>query len=192
MMTVYKALTTLETFCLSYLQKVNCPDNDYTTAVELCLDEVKTIKSQLHESIKNQAYDDGTLVDWYISSVDETQKPKWTRKMIGVIIDVFYLIPRDEVHQTVYSLNDLLSTFDRVSDRYDNDFAAAVNDIRNLLYRFDTSTEAACAEKAISRRVFIRQYSPAIREMKIPITHRHIDELIQDFYVIPKDRLQTA
>lgn len=189
---MYKALAALETFCLSYLQKVNCPDNDYTTAVELCLDELKTIKSQLRNSIRKQAYDDGTLTDWYISSVDETQKPKWTTKMIGAIIDVFYLIPRDEVHPTVYSLNDLLSTFDRVSDRYNDDFAAAVNDIRRLAYSFDTSTEAACAEKAISRRVFIRQYSPSIRERKVPITHRHIDELIQDFYVIPKEKLLKA
>lgn len=41
------------------------------------------------------AYDDATLTDWYISSVDDDSAPVWTDEHIYELLSDFYVIPKD-------------------------------------------------------------------------------------------------
>lgn len=41
------------------------------------------------------AYSESTLIDWYISSIDETLPPIWTEKHIAELCRDFYVIPKN-------------------------------------------------------------------------------------------------
>lgn len=41
------------------------------------------------------AYDYNTLVDWFINSVSDTDKPIWTKKHLEELFNDFYVIPKD-------------------------------------------------------------------------------------------------
>lgn len=43
----------------------------------------------------SRAMDEGTLVDWYISSIDETVLPCWTEEHIAELCKDFYVIPKN-------------------------------------------------------------------------------------------------
>jgi len=45
----------------------------------------------------NDAYDFGTLADWYINSVDNTQAPIWTEAHIEELLNDFYVIPKSGI-----------------------------------------------------------------------------------------------
>ena len=44
--------------------------------------------------ILSRSMDEKTLVDWYISSVDETVPPIWTEEHIAELCKDFYVIPK--------------------------------------------------------------------------------------------------
>lgn len=43
----------------------------------------------------NLAWDIGTLMDWYMNSVDNTIPPIWTGEHLEELLEDFYLIPKD-------------------------------------------------------------------------------------------------
>jgi hypothetical protein len=45
--------------------------------------------------ILSQAMDERTLIDWYISSIDETVPPIWTEEHIAELCKDFYVIPKN-------------------------------------------------------------------------------------------------
>ena len=52
------------------------------------------IPKDIKEFLEQEAYDQATLADWYISSVDKTP-PIWTEAHIEELVNDFYIIPRD-------------------------------------------------------------------------------------------------
>ncbi len=58
----------------------------------------------------DSAYDYGTLYDWYISSVSDTDAPVWTDEHIEELLNDFYLIPKDTPTANVV----LKSAYDQV------------------------------------------------------------------------------
>lgn len=44
---------------------------------------------------KNESVDESYLQNWYIDSVDETEKPQWTEEHIEELAKDFIVIPRD-------------------------------------------------------------------------------------------------
>ncbi len=44
---------------------------------------------------RENAYDYGTLEDWFINSVSNTNTPVWTKEHLKELINDFYLIPKD-------------------------------------------------------------------------------------------------
>ena len=44
---------------------------------------------------RENAYDYGTLEDWFINSVSDTDKPIWTKEHLKELINDFYVIPKD-------------------------------------------------------------------------------------------------
>lgn len=43
----------------------------------------------------SEAYDIGTLEDWYINSIDNTDEPVWTDAHLEELMNDFYLFPRE-------------------------------------------------------------------------------------------------
>ena len=48
----------------------------------------------MEKKILDRSMDEGTLVDWYISSIDETIPPIWTPEHISELLKDFYVIPK--------------------------------------------------------------------------------------------------
>ena len=44
---------------------------------------------------RENAYDYGTLEDWFINSVSDTDSPIWTKEYLKELINDFYVIPKD-------------------------------------------------------------------------------------------------
>jgi uncharacterized protein YihD (DUF1040 family) len=49
----------------------------------------------MKEEILSKAVSENTLIDWYISSIDETIPPIWTEAHINELYKDFYLIPKE-------------------------------------------------------------------------------------------------
>lgn len=46
------------------------------------------------KQLLSKAYSESTLIDWYISSIDETVPPIWTEEHIAELCRDFYVIPK--------------------------------------------------------------------------------------------------
>ena len=46
------------------------------------------------KQLLSKAYSESTLIDWYISSIDETLPPIWTEEHIAELCRDFYVIPK--------------------------------------------------------------------------------------------------
>ncbi len=58
----------------------------------------KAVREGIEEGkrqILSRAMDEGSLVDWYISSIDETIPPCWTEEHIAELCKDFYVIPKN-------------------------------------------------------------------------------------------------
>lgn len=60
------------------------------------LDLARHFAKWAEHRVLDRAMDEGTLVDWYISSIDETDPPCWTEEHIAELCKDFYVIPRTE------------------------------------------------------------------------------------------------
>jgi hypothetical protein len=47
------------------------------------------------KQLLSNAYSESTLIDWYISSIDETLPPIWTEEHIAELCRDFYVIPKN-------------------------------------------------------------------------------------------------
>ena len=47
------------------------------------------------KQLLSKAYNESTLIDWYISSIDETVPPIWTEEHIAELCRDFYVIPKN-------------------------------------------------------------------------------------------------
>jgi hypothetical protein len=47
------------------------------------------------KQVLSKAYSESTLIDWYISSIDETVPPIWTEEHIAELCKDFYVIPKN-------------------------------------------------------------------------------------------------
>ena len=47
------------------------------------------------KQLLSKAYSESTLIDWYISSIDETVPPIWTEEHIAELCRDFYVIPKN-------------------------------------------------------------------------------------------------
>lgn len=48
------------------------------------------------KQILSKAYSESTLIDWFISSIDETVPPIWTEEHIAELCKDFYVIPKEK------------------------------------------------------------------------------------------------
>lgn len=47
------------------------------------------------QQILSKSYSESTLIDWYISSIDETLPPIWTEEHIAELCRDFYVVPKN-------------------------------------------------------------------------------------------------
>ena len=74
---------------ITYPRNVICGNKQtYTDGVR---DGIAEGKKQL----LSKAYSESTLIDWYISSIDETVPPIWTEEHIAELCRDFYVIPKN-------------------------------------------------------------------------------------------------
>lgn len=57
--------------------------------------------------LERESYDEATLVDWYISSVNAQDTPVWTIEHIEELVQDFYIIPRNVELKPIYKIEPL-------------------------------------------------------------------------------------
>ena len=62
-------------------------------------DGVRDGISEGKKQLLNKAYSESTLIDWFISSIDETVPPCWTEAHIVELCKDFYVIPKENNEQ---------------------------------------------------------------------------------------------
>lgn len=87
-------------------------EKEYKELIKL-LDEFKKYKNyksneitKVNNLILENSVSEGYLQDWYISSVNENDDPKWTEKHIAELTNDFYLIPKEVIFE-LSSIEDL-------------------------------------------------------------------------------------
>ena len=78
------------------------PENDITTYPRYVIGGNKlTFEdgiAQGKRQLLSKAMNEHTLIDWYISSIDETVPPIWTEEHIAELCKDFYVIPKCTTH----------------------------------------------------------------------------------------------